>query len=441
MALLLPLLLALGGAAHAGSTSSWSRVTDTNLSSIDETGLARTRDGVLHVVWPTKRPGVEVLRQATIKPSGKVGAATTAVPNLRGLSNPDLVLSPDGGLQLFYSAIVPAPPGIRMSTAGATGTGWSDPAKVSFDDQGGEPGATLDKGGTPIFAWSAGANTYFHVGTNPSEKDVVIGPAPLCCYYNPEVAVDQASGNAFVAYFSLVAKRAGIFVRQILPSLGPPRLAPRAVAPGGFIAPDHRTPLVARAGGGVYLAYCSGYPSCTQVLLWRIGGAPRLIAKGPDIEDVNLTRGPDGRLWVIWQDGTRRQFYAARTNKPATKVGAIVTVPPPPGTSAIWDVFGEGSLGPLDLLAHVSTRGSLATWHRQVLPGLSLSCAARRKKVTCAVKDAGDPVARATVKVGGKTARTGARGTASTTVRRSGLYRATATRRGYAPAIASIRVR
>lgn len=229
-------------------------------------------------------------------------------------------------------------------------------------------------------------------------------------------------------------------MRQILPSLGPARLAPKALARGSFVAPDHRTPLVAREGGGVYLAYCSGYPSCTQVLLWRIGGGARLIARGPNIQDVNLTRGPDGRLWVIWQDGTRRQLYAARTNKPANRVGAVVTLGPPPRTTSIWDVFGEGSLGPLDLLAHVTTGGSLATWHRQVLPGLSLSCTVRRKRVTCTVKDAGDPVAKATVKVGGKTGTTGARGTASTTLR-SGLHRATATRRGYTSTITSVRVR
>ena len=31
-----------------------------------------------------------------------------------------------------------------------------------------------------------------------------------------------------------------------------------------------RVPIVARAGGGVYVAYPSGYPTTNQVRLWRI---------------------------------------------------------------------------------------------------------------------------------------------------------------------------
>jgi hypothetical protein len=118
-------------------------------------------------------------------------------------------------------------------------------------------------------------------------------------------------------------------------------------------------PLVARQGGGVYFAYCTGYPRCLQVRLWRVGGRSIVVATGRDIEDVNLARGPQGRLWIMWQDSGR--LRATRTNQAATRAGAIVNVSSPPGTSALWDVFGEGSLGWLDLLAHVSARGGLAT--------------------------------------------------------------------------------
>ena len=72
---------------------------------------------------------------------------------------------------------------------------------------------------------------------------------------------------------------------------------------------------------------------------------------------MNLARGPDGRLWVMWEDSS--QLYAARTNRSANKVGAIVRVGTPPGTSTLWDDFGEGSLGPLDLLAHVSVGSAI----------------------------------------------------------------------------------
>ena len=117
-----------------------------------------------------------------------------------------------------------------------------------------------------------------------------------------------------------------------------------------------------------------------------------------------------------------------------------MNVPSPPGTSSMWDVFGEGSPGPLDLLAHVSARGGLATWHRQVLPGLTLKCSARKGGATCRVTDAGAPVGGVKVRAGGKTATTAGSGVASLTLG-SGRYAATATKAGYSPASARVRVR
>jgi hypothetical protein len=428
----------LGGGASAGTTTTWSRVTDPSGGNGDEVGLARTRDRVLHVVWRLQVGAEESVRHTTIQPNGTVGAATTAVGGLRGLSDPELALSQDGGLRLFFGAIVPTPSGVQMSSAGAAATSWTGPAKISFDQQGGGPGATVDKNGTPILAWSAGTNTYYKIGTDASQQDGFLGPSPKCCYYDPEVAVDEASGAAFVAYHSNVSGEPGLFVRQIMPSLGAPQLAPRALTNGSFLQPDHRMPLVARQGGGVFLAYCSGYPTCKDVLLWRVGGRPLVVSKGgKDVEDVNLARGPDGRLWVMWADSG---LHVARTNRAANKVGAIVGVAPPPGTTFLWDVFGEGSLVPLDLLAHVSVGSAIATWHRQVLPGLSLSCAARAKTVRCSVSDAGDPVTGASVKLGGKQLRTGGQGTVSTKLG-PGTFTAAASKPGYTGASARFRVR
>jgi hypothetical protein len=431
-------LLAIGGGAFGGTTTSWSRVTDTGARNIDQVGLARTNDGLLHVVWSRQAsPSEEQVRHSAIAKNGSVGAATTAIGSLRGLSDPDIVAMPDGSLRLFYGVVIPSPGGIRMSSAGPSGTGWTGGGKVSSDNTGGDPGATSDKGGTPIFAWSSGINSYYKIGTNPGQTDGYLGPSPKCCFYDMEAAVDEANGRAFVAYHSNVTDEGGIFVRQILPGVGAPQRAPNVLTGRSFLAPDHRIPLVARDGGGVFLAYCDGYPRCIHVRLWRVGGRAIAIAIGKDIEDVNLARGPEGRLWVMWQDSGR--IRATRTNKAATKAGAIVNVPSPPGTSSLWDVFGEGSLGPLDLLAHVSARGGLATWHRQVLPGLTLKCSPKRTGATCRVTDAGTPVAGAKVRAGGKSATTAGSGNVSLSLP-SGRHAVTATKAGYSPASARVRV-
>jgi hypothetical protein len=432
------LLTLVGDGAVAGTTTTWTRVTDTKARNIDEVGLARTKDGVLHVVWRGQGAGTEeAVRHAAVQPNGKVGAATTAVGGLRGLSDPDLVLMPDGTLRLFYSVVIPSPGGVRLSSAAAAGTSWSGGAKVSFDVTGGDPGAATDKSGTPIFAWTSGLNTYFKVGTNAGEKDGYLGPGPKCCFYDLETAVDELTGRAFVAYHSNVPDQPGIFVRQVVPSVGAPQLAPGVLTKKQFLQPDHRMPLVARQGGGLYLAYCSGYPRCIHVVLWKVGGRTRTVAKGKDVEDVNLARGPDGRLWVMWQDSGR--IAVARTNTAATKVGAIVRVSPPPSTSSLWDVFGEGSLAGLDLLAHVTARGGLATWHRQVLPGLSLTCFPKKTGATCRVTDAGVPVGGATVKLGGASVKTKNSGVASFQLKK-GTYPATASKKGYTRGSARVKV-
>ena len=428
------MLVSIGGAATAGTTTSWSRVTDLGARNIDQVGLARTNDGVLHAVWSRRVGTVETVRHATIARNGGVGAPTDAVAGVRGLSDPDIVLMPDGSLRLFYGVVIPSPGGIRMSSAGPSGTGWTGGGKFSNDNTGGDPGGTSDKGGTPIVGWSSGINSYYTVGNN---ADVHLGPSPSCCFYDLETAVDDANGQAFVAYHSNVTDTGGLYVRQIRPSLGAPQRAPGLGTARNFLAPDHRMPLVARQGGGVYFAYCTGYPRCLQVRLWRVGGGAIIVARGTDIEDVNLSRGAGGRLWVMWQDSGR--LRASRTNAAATKAGAVVNVPSPPGTSSMWDVFGEGSLGPLDLLAHVSARGGLATWHRQVLPGLTLKCSARRGGATCKVTDAGGPVAGAKVRAGGKTATSAGNGNATLTLPR-GRYAVTATKAGYSRASARVRV-
>ncbi len=99
------------------------------------------------------------------------------------------------------------------------------------------------------------------------------------------------------------------------------------------------------------------------------GQAIRLTKK--DGELISLAAAPGGRLWAFWQ--VDNSIRATRSNPAATKWGQIVSVKPPKGTSAIYNLVGEASTGPLDLLAHVDTSSStLASWHQRILPGLGL---------------------------------------------------------------------
>src|SRR6188472_3792982 len=97
------------GTASAGGPGSWSRITATNLFNFAEPGLARTSDGVLHVVWhePVNAQSESLMHSAVSPAGAQVG---NAVPIQSGWNSinaqPDLTVSPDGStLRVFFAGI------------------------------------------------------------------------------------------------------------------------------------------------------------------------------------------------------------------------------------------------------------------------------------------------------------------------------------------------
>ncbi|HEY7178805.1 MAG TPA: hypothetical protein VH305_06495 [Gaiella sp.] len=438
---LVPLVaLAATVSASAGAPGTWTRLTDPTGRNTDEAGLVRTPDGVLHVFW-RRHGGVgkESVVHTTVGPTGKVGGSATVLGGFGAVDNPDAIVTGDQRLRVFFAGLGSSPGegGVVSATAPLSGAGWTrEGIRVSSTTSSvGPVGAGVTGAGAPAFSYSYSFHLGFHVGLDPGASDEELQPDNQCCDYLPDVATDAAGGRTMLAWFSLAKGREGIWAQQVLPSVGAPVRAPGSVSGGNFVAGDQRTELVARRGGpGVYLAYCSGYPTCKQTMLWRVGSAKPIAAGGsPDVEDPNAAPGPDGRLWVMWHDGQHsRTIFVRRTNKAVTRFGPLLRVRPPGGATAIWKLNGEGSVGPLDLLAAVTTGSSLATWHTQVLPPLALAAARTKGTVAFRVTDAGDPVAGAKVHVGGKTLTTNAAGRASLPL--AGAAKATATMGGYSPA-------
>jgi hypothetical protein len=214
------------------------------------------------------------------------------------------------------------------------------------------------------------------------------------------------------------------------------------------LSADQRVGITARRGApGIYMGYCSGYPTCQTVNVWQYKAEkPMVVERAQGARFANITAAPEGRLWVMWMRSGR--LYATRSNRAATRFGHPVTVAPPRGTNSIWKVGGEGSLGPLDLLASLTVESQgLATWHTRVLPPLTLSASPARfvasegAKVEFAVTDVGDPVPGAKISVAGKTLTTDAQGHASTTFPKGtkvGAITATATMKDYSNAEARV---
>ena len=89
----------------------------------------------------------------------------------------------------------------------------------------------------------------------------------------------------------------------------------------------------------------------------------------------------------------------------------------------------QGSAGPDDLFADDGT----GFWHTHLLAQFAVRAAVSRGKATISVRDAGDPVAAATVAVGGRHLKTNASGRVTLSLR-AGSYSASASAPGYASA-------
>jgi hypothetical protein len=440
-------VLVAATSASAGPRGQWTRLPGTVIN-FAEPGLARTGDGVLHVVY-TRRNGTKAdLIHLEISPAGRAGADSVALGGWSTMSHPDLLRMPDGTLRAFFGGIRSTNAGetnnaLNTATAPASGSPWAlKPGKAAqalYAYATGVAGAGLAKDGTPISTWSGTPGLGFHYGVEPNTPDGKI-PQSGCCLYTPEIGVDSASGQAWVGFHSNENAGPGLYVSAIGPNgpQGARRLAQGSVVGKSSIYPGNRTSLTGRIGaGGVYLFYGQGYPTFKTLALWKVDTAkPQLVIKADRNEHANVAAAPEGRLWLMWeQNGT---IYAARTNRSASRLGAVNAVRPPSGAS-IYRLNGEGSAGPLDLVANLQAVGGQALWHQQVWPKLSLAGSRSGTKIVFRVTDAGDAVAGATVKAGGKTLKTNGAGRATLSQAPAGRVPATASKAAYSPASATVR--
>jgi hypothetical protein len=215
-----------------------------------------------------------------------------------------------------------------------------------------------------------------------------------------------------------------------------------------------RTPLVARVGGGFYVAYATGYPALNRIRLWAVGApTSTLIASVPSLAGeptATVAAAPDGRLWVIWKQDVngQPQVFAERSNKAMTRFGATVDAGSPPGAASDYRLDASATGGALDLFGSFAfgTSSSVSTWYRRLLPGLTLTASpgklhsGRRTRVTFLVTDAGDPVKGARVSAGGHSGATNAKGKVTLELETQHALSATATDAGYVVAGARLKV-
>lgn len=441
------LLATLGAAtsAHAGPPGKWTQVTSPNTIT-DQVGVARTGDGVLHVLWTRESGslGGDVLHSSVSRNAKTVAGPDTVFSYPNGANREvQLLAAPGGGLRAFFAGLFPAHPlDERLATAtSGDGKAWAvqgAPASHDLVPRQGSAvysahgiGGAFAKDGTPITTWgdSAPGQAGYHFGLDAATPDIRFGGD--CCVYDPNVGVDSVTGQAVVAWKFLTDSN-GTAARAIAPAGAQVTLPGAASADTGT-----RTAITGRSGAsGVYIAYGRGTNQfLSRPAVVRFGSStPIVLEKKAGGRLIGISPAPDGRLWVFWERADR--IYARRSNPDATVFGKTVSVAPP-GGGDVSGLAGDGGLGSLDVVALVDN-GGYGNWHQRLKPGLTFKAKARKGEVAFTVRDAGDPLEGAKVKVGGKSAQTGADGKVTIALK-AGRYSAKATKKGYASARARAR--
>lgn len=437
-----------------GSPGKWTKVSTGTSSIIFEPTLVRGPDGVLHLVYEKVMTGnAAQYGHTAIHTDGTIARQNNVLPTPWATLEPTpVVLSTGAGLRVVFGGQRDINPGFwsdgRMYTATADSGGetWSLPAEAvgishSASASYGTGAVTLGDG-TPVAAFPLNSTLTWHVGTG-SDPDHTY-TAPACCLYRTTLVRD---GNAvWAAWYANggTPSTDGIFVKQLLPTEGPVSKAPGS-SNGSSVEPDDRVALAARSGGGVYAAYCVGYPSCTSLRLWKVGTSKTATVPHTRFAaSVAISPGPSGRLWIAWYDNLPK-VRAVRTGVNGMSMGAVQTAGLPKGGAA-YALAIDGTRGRGDIVLNDGN----GFWHTQVLAGLTLHASPKRwrhgsrQKVVFKVTDAHDAVKRSKVRVGSDSCRTDRHGTCSITFPASfakGRHTATATKAGYARATTGLKVR
>jgi hypothetical protein len=431
-------LLAAGAAvavlaanAGAGPPGSWTQITHQHNGTVADLGLARAKDGTLHLLWagPNRNPLTAIFDSA-ISPAGAVGGPKPVVSGWESVHTPAAVTAPDGSIHLVVSGQKVASntdPNSGLNEIVGPGS-WQLAAhafgnfSISVASNANVRTAVL-KNGQLATVWTTAAKMLFQTGVDPATQPQEITPQGDTIGA-AEIAVDQGSGDAIVAYHGVSSGTD--FLRRVAPSLGPSQPIPQDKA--------DPPPIAARSSGGVFTAYTA---DGATVRLLRFGGQPRAVPvpKGARVLTAGVAAGPDGRLWIYY--GNEQTTWVTRTSRSTSGFEPVQALKSPPGTVQYFRLEGEGSAGPLDLFVAITVDGQTrdGSYHTQVQPALSLRATAKAGRVTVRVTDAGDPVAGAKVAgLPGGAKTTDAKGSVTVAVRKKGRLSLTATKPGYVAA-------
>ena len=391
--------------------------------------LARAPDGVLHIAYAARTSwssGFDGVGATSISPTGSVGA-TAHVLSGWSVGAPGLIVSPNGSLETFFSGAPDSggsgyngPFGALSNDGGLT---WSAPVDVGSHSGvavGGDLTAELSNG-TPVLIGAASGGISIQRGLGVGAPTSALS-APDSPFGGPGSAVDAATGEVVASWYAL-SSGSGLFLQGIAPAPGALAQAVGSIAGWGDQA--RQLTLAGRdSGAGVFTAYVTA----AHTVEWlRYGGSPVKVgrlstASGGNVQ-AGVATGPRGRIWVMWSQtvGPVADIYVTRSNMSDTRLEPVQRFTTK--TSALDRLYGDGRLGPLDLLINMVPIGgsNIGIYWARVRPVLSASVSvtshgSKKFSINVKVTDAGDPVMGAGVKAKGRTEHSASSGRASVSV-------------------------
>ncbi len=355
----------------------WTQVTG-KLSNINDVGLVRGKDGVLHVLWTSGGTGHFQVSDTPISAAGAVGKPVTIQSHIFNASDPDATVT-SSGLSVFWNAVRNSGPGSPVGTFEADhpsrGGAWKvvseTPTPFSWGDF---VTASAGPDGSP---WTDFGNSngivVHHFGHAPVQVNL------SCCVYQEGVGIDSKTSAAWITYLSLRQHHTGIFAQKVTaagkPS-GSPILLPTSNEGGSPLTINQRITATGLGGkrAGVYVTYRTGSPSTRAVNLLKLGsGHPVNIARFSNLDEAGgstLAADPFGRVWVAWFRliNNRSALWVRRAKSGASDFGQTDQVKLPAGVHNVWKVYISAQAKKLDIVALLTVKGKVAYWTTQVLP-------------------------------------------------------------------------
>jgi hypothetical protein len=454
------------GAASA-APGDWTQVSQTSsaarypeIVNIDQPTMAWFGE-TAHVVWREQTSSAKTAYfTATLNAQGHLSSAPAPVlTDWDSLTSNQSLIFLNGQLFLSFSGLNPGRTGAQYYATSPDGITWSvAPGSMSATQSAYAAYGSdiVDNAGNPVWVGNPGTTSgvTWHVGTSDAS------PAPAgsdgtfqlggCCAYDAAGARDAASGIVYSAFYSnsSVTTENGIQVGQILPASAGWHQAPGSTTVSNGTANSldagQTVAMAARPGGGVFVAYAMGYPTATSIRILNVATNATMDIPASGARTIAMDAGPDGRLWVTWQQGG--SVRAVHTNPAATRLGAVGVWGAPHRTDSLWKSTLAAATNTAAISFTATTSGAINVWNTMITRTLGISAspatAHRGGSVTFTVTDAGDPVAGAQVSFGGHHATTNSAGRVTLHAPTShGTARATASKSSFNTGSVSVRVR